>query len=137
MLIWQEVCLTNSVTSGSVFNGNLLEVNKIQQSFNLGHHATVYAMGLKLFTRSSRNIKAPRYRRCSFLINFLHSKKWLITLCVFQILDCLYWMVCIFIFDVVTVKTKNYHLPRLFCLIEDYSMRYITHIALVLFLIKG
>ena len=71
MLIWREVCLTNSLTSGGVFNSNLLEVNKIQQSFNLGRHTTVYAMGLKLFTRSSRNIKAPRYRQRSFLINSL------------------------------------------------------------------
>ena len=33
-LIWQEVCLTNSMT--------LLEVNKIQQSSYLGCHATLY-----------------------------------------------------------------------------------------------
>ena len=71
MLIWREVCLTDNLTSGDVFNSNLLEVNKIQQSFNLGCHTTVYAMGLKLFTRSSRNIKAPRYRQRSFLINSL------------------------------------------------------------------
>ena len=71
MLIWREVCLTNSLTSGGVLDSNLLEVNKIQQSFNLGRDATVYAMGLKLFRRSSRNIKAPRYRQRSFLINFL------------------------------------------------------------------
>ena len=50
MLIWREVCLTNSLTSGDVFNGNLLKVNKIQQSFNLGCHATVYAVGFMLFT---------------------------------------------------------------------------------------
>ena len=70
MLIWREVCFTNSLTSGGVFNANLLEVNKIQQSVNLGRHATVYTMGFKLFTRSSRNIKALRYRRCLFSINF-------------------------------------------------------------------
>ena len=50
MLIWREVCLTNSLTSGDVFNSNLLKVNKIQQSFNLGCHATVYAVGFMLFT---------------------------------------------------------------------------------------
>ena len=71
MLIWREVCFTNSLTSGGVFNANLLEVNKIQQSVNLGRHATVYTMGFKLFTRSSRNIKAQRYRRRLFSIIFL------------------------------------------------------------------
>ena len=70
MLIWREVCLTNSLTSGDVFNGNLLKVNKIQQSFNLGCHATVYAMGFMLFTRSSKNTNVPRYRRRSFSIKF-------------------------------------------------------------------
>ena len=48
-----------------------LQANKMQQSFDLGRYATLYAMGLKLFTRSSRNIKAPRYRRRLFSINFL------------------------------------------------------------------
>ena len=48
-----------------------LQANKIQQSFDLGRYATLYAMGLKLFTRSSRNIKAPRYRRRLFSIIFL------------------------------------------------------------------
>ena len=65
------VCLTNSLTSGGVFNSTLLEVNKIQQSFNLGRHSTLYAMGVKLFTRSLKNSKVQRYKRRSFLINFL------------------------------------------------------------------
>ena len=62
-----------SLTSRGVFNSTLLEDNKIQQSFNLGHHATLYVMGLKLFTRSLKNGKAPRYKRCSFVINFLQK----------------------------------------------------------------
>ena len=53
--------LFDSLTSGEVFNSTLLEVDKMQQNFNLGRHTTLYATGLKLFTRSSRNIKEPRY----------------------------------------------------------------------------
>ena len=63
--------LFDSLTSGGVFNSTLLEVDKMQQNFNLGRHTALYAMGLKLFTRSLRFIKAPRYRQCSFSINFL------------------------------------------------------------------
>ena len=42
------------------FNGTSLEVNKIRQSFYLGHHTRSTEICIKLFTRSSRN------KRCSF-----------------------------------------------------------------------
>ena len=50
-LIWQEICSTNSMT--------LLEVNKIQQSFYLGRHATLYRNGLNV----NRNLHKLVYKK--------------------------------------------------------------------------
>ena len=66
-----SICAFASETFARPKKTPALQANKIQQSFDLGRYATLYAMGLKLFTRSSRNIKAPRYRRRLFSIIFL------------------------------------------------------------------
>ena len=66
-----SICAFASETFARPKKTPALQANKIQHSFDLGRYATLCAMGLKLCTRSSRNIKAPRYRRRLFSINFL------------------------------------------------------------------
>ena len=44
---WAKVDLARSLFKKSDFNDTLLEVNKMQQRYHLGHHATLCPEGLK------------------------------------------------------------------------------------------